>query len=153
MKGISETNDEGTITDEQQQTTSLTEKVKMITEDIENHARSEVMVKERDEDNNREAKMDIGRLADETKGPSKTNSMLEPDRALVLEEIYEQVGSRQVSRCKLEFAPSWIFDESFKKEHDDNGADAYEVVSDKSVPSDANVVGSHTVYKVRTDEE
>lgn len=66
--------------------------------------------------------------------------------------IFNQIGSKQVTRSKLEFAPSWILEEAFNAEHDSNWAYAYEEVDEVGLPPDANIVTSHVVYEVKHDE-
>lgn len=78
---------------------------------------------------------------------------LKSEKPLILNEMFEQVGLQQVSRANLQFAPSWVLDEALASEHSSNWADAYEEVDERYVPWNANVVTSHVVYKVKTDEE
>lgn len=75
------------------------------------------------------------------------------DHTRVLDEIHEVVGSKQVTRTHLTFAPPWILQEALKAEHDSNWADAYEVMQENSVPRNANVISSHVVYKLKTEED
>ena len=77
---------------------------------------------------------------------------MESEKGQALDSIHQIHGSNQVSRGKLAFAPSWLLEEAFKKEHDTNWADAYEWVSEYDVPRRANVITSHVVYKLKTDE-
>lgn len=78
---------------------------------------------------------------------------LTSNRDQVLDQIYEKIGPSQVSRSKISFAPPWIADEAFRNEHDSNWASAYDLVHDSDVPNDANVISSHTVYKIKTIED
>ena len=81
------------------------------------------------------------------------HATLETDRARVLETIYDCVGSRQVTRNKLEFAPPWILDDAFDTEYKANWSESYTPVEEKDVPRHANIITSHVVYKVKTDED
>ena len=78
---------------------------------------------------------------------------LQTDRDRVLDSIYECVGSRQVTRSKLEFAPPWILDYAFDKEYKSNWVGSYIPVEEKDVPHDANIITSHVVYKIKTAED
>lgn len=66
-----------------------------------------------------------------------------------LRTIQDILGGKQVSRGQLSFAPSWILEEAFDKEMRENWADAYEEIEQSAVPTDANIIGCHTVYKVK----
>ena len=94
---------------------------------------------------------DIG-IASTTKRPPP-NATLSSDRARVMEDIAKTIGKEQVTRSRLESAPSWIVEEAFEKEHSSNWADAYNKVDDSSVPPNANVISSHTINKVKTSED
>lgn len=101
----------------------------------------------------RQAETDIDRPAGNVTGPKDGEQNLESEKPRILDERFEQVGSQQMTRSKLEFAPSWILDEAFTSKHDSNWSDAYVKVYESDVPKDANVVPSHVVYNVKTDEE
>lgn len=59
--------------------------------------------------------MDIDRPSADVSGPLKVDfHILESEKPRILDEIFEQVGSHQVSRAKLQFAPSWILDDAFQ---------------------------------------
>lgn len=94
---------------------------------------------------------DIGSVSVKYGQPLKED--LTSDRQKVLEEIHARLGNAQVSRGKLEFAPPWILDEAFRNEHDSNWSDAYIEQAESQVPLNANVITSHVIYKVKTDEE
>ena len=79
--------------------------------------------------------------------------MLQRDLSRELETIYEAIGSKQVTATQLSFAPPFILQSALKHEHDSNWTEAYEEVLDCDVPRYANVITSHVVYKVKTDEE
>lgn len=97
--------------------------------------------------------MDIDCESSDARGPPAIPHQLESEKPRILEQIYNQIGSKQVSRGKVEFAPSWILQDAFRKEHDKNWSDAYVPVSEGAVPDNANVVRSHVVYKVKTAED
>lgn len=96
---------------------------------------------------------DIDRQEIDVKGPGESVRLLDSDKARVLEHIYETIGSKQVSRRQLEFAPAWIIDQAFMKEFDENWSTAVEEVNKLEIPESANIIRSHVVYKVKTDEE
>ena len=48
------------------------------------------------------------------------NATLVSDRARVLKNVSATIGKEQVTRSKLNFAPSWIVEEAFNKEHSSN---------------------------------
>ena len=81
------------------------------------------------------------------------NRELSSDRTRVMEDMARTIGKAQVTSNKLEFAPSWIVEEAFNKEHTSNWADAYEVIDDSILPLRANVISSHVIYKVKTSED
>lgn len=74
------------------------------------------------------------------------------DEQRVLASIEEVIGPSQVTSNKLTFAPAWIIQKSFEKELD-NWKGVYEVLSDDQVPLNANVIRSHTVFKIKKDEK
>ena len=80
-------------------------------------------------------------------------SDLQSDRQQILKTILDTVGPSSVTRKKLEFAPAWILDEAFEREHRDNWERAYIIIDDKEVPRHANIITSHTIYKIREQED
>jgi len=70
----------------------------------------------------------------------------------VLKQVHDVVGSREVTMKKLEFAPSWLVESAFNSEYDTNWHDAYLPIDESDAPDDANVITSHVIYKVKTDE-
>lgn len=56
-----------------------------------------------------------------------------------------QIGSEQVSEEQLSFDPSWVLEQEFEKEMDDNWSNAYEVVKEGIVPLNAKNIGCHVV--------
>ena len=81
-----------------------------------------------------------------------TGQSLQRDISRDLDRIHEVIGSKQVTATQLTFAPRFILEEALKSEHDSNWTDAYEEVPDHDVPRSANVITSHVVYKLKTDE-
>ena len=99
------------------------------------------------------ARRDIGTIADSVGSRDPTGESLSSERQRVLRGIHDEIGGLQVTDNAMAFAPSWIVEESAEKEFRDNWADAIELVDPADVPKDANVIRSHSVYKVKTDEE
>lgn len=96
---------------------------------------------------------DIGIHATLIKEAPPTPPTVKSEKTRILEDIYENVGSHQVSRGKLDNAPPWILDQSFDKEITSNWIDTIDVVHERSVPKTANVISSHCVYKIKTQED
>lgn len=95
---------------------------------------------------------DIGSHVDAIRSSGDiSGSELKTDKQRVLREIFETIGTKQVSRSRLSFAPDWILREAFEEEMRENWTAAFEVVSQDSIPSGANIIGCHTVYKVKED--
>lgn len=78
---------------------------------------------------------------------------LESDQQKVLRNVHGMIGGRQVMLNELECAPSWLTGKALEKEHEENWADAYYEVSEDTLPANANIIGSHVVYKVKTSEQ
>ena len=77
---------------------------------------------------------------------------LQSDEQTVLQKVYQVVGPAQVTRKKMENAPSWILDAAMKSEKESKWRDAYVPVFEKDLPKDAKVISSHIVYKIKSDE-
>ena len=101
-----------------------------------------------------EATSDIGDYANTVtaNNPDITASPTS-DRDRILHKIHSEIGPKQVTAQKLDFAPPWILEEAFNKEHEANWTDAYHPVRDEDVPRHANIISAHTVYKVKTQED
>lgn len=95
---------------------------------------------------------DIRKLEHEIIEQSTNTEVLESDRARVLEVIYQKIGSKQVKKRELEFAPSWITEQAFEKEFKDNWADAFQEVKEAELPAEANIIRSQVGYEIKTDE-
>jgi len=78
-------------------------------------------------------------------------SKLASDEQHVLTSIEDVIGTSQISASKLRFAPDWVMQKSFGKEMD-NWNGVYEEVQEDTVPLNANVIRSHTVFKIKKDE-
>lgn len=98
---------------------------------------------------------DIGEYARRIEEPHTPTpaTTLTRDTSRELEEIYEEIGAKQVTASKLSFAPPWILKNALESEHASNWEKAYIEIPDKEVPRDANVITSHVVYRVKTDED
>lgn len=96
------------------------------------------------------SELDIGDIV--PRGPNAEMEELVSHKSRILEDIYRVIGGEQVTRRKLEFAPPWIVEMADKEELEDNWKETIEEVEEASVPKDANVIGSHFVYKVKNEE-
>ena len=81
-----------------------------------------------------------------------THAPISSDKSRILNEIHGVIGSHQVTAGKLAFAPPWISEQAFETEHKNNWSHAYKEVPEREVPRFANVISSHVVYKVKTNE-
>ena len=95
---------------------------------------------------------DIGETPARKKKECDKPLELESHEQRVLDDIHGILGYEQVNRRKMEFAPPWIVQKEVQEEYQPNWADSYVEVQDKIVPKDANVIGSHVVYKVKVEE-
>lgn len=77
---------------------------------------------------------------------------LESTQQLTLDALYRIVGGKQMTRSKMGCAPAWILDKALQEELDSNWADTHDVVDERDVPANANVIPSHVVYRVKTEE-
>lgn len=94
--------------------------------------------------------MDIGLT--QAEGPVEETEELRSNYDMVVEQIHDVIGTEQVHRGDIQFAPSWIVEEAIETEVEDNWKDAYEIAQEDEIPPDANVISSHFVFKVKTDE-
>lgn len=69
-----------------------------------------------------------------------------------LDKLYKAIGSEQVSYGKMSLAPAWLIEKAVREELTSNWNDAYVEVPEASVTSDANVVTSHFVFKIKVEE-
>lgn len=65
----------------------------------------------------------------------------------------EKVGSRQVTAVQLSFAPSWLLEESFSKELEENWKDSYDLVEYGDIPTDDNFIASREVLKIKDNSD
>lgn len=101
------------------------------------------------------AKDDIGDIAkkiDESKSNIEGSS-LKSDRETVLSKIKSVIGFKQVTESEIQFAPEWILNDALSTELEENWNSAYTVVKSSELPRDANIIGSHTVYRVKEDDD
>lgn len=78
---------------------------------------------------------------------------LRTDIQKVLRRIHSAIGNSQVTITRMQSAPSWLTHKALTEEHNNNWATAYEEISEKDIPEGANVISSHVVYKIKTDEK
>lgn len=78
---------------------------------------------------------------------------LKSNEKTILKDIQELIRSRQLYARELSFATPWVLKKAVEKEHDHNSIHAYQEVLQNSVPFDAYIISSHTVSKVKVDEE
>lgn len=77
---------------------------------------------------------------------------LQSNEKAILHDIYANIGPRQVSSSALAFAPSWVVEKAMNDEHDKNWKDAYEEANERDLAEDANIVSSHSIFKVKKDD-
>ena len=82
--------------------------------------------------------------------PSLKN--MESEKRQELEDVHKIYEAHQVSGGKLDFTLPWLLEQAFEKEHDSNWVEAYGQVGERDIPAHANVITSHVVYKLKTDE-
>lgn len=95
---------------------------------------------------------DIGSLQLRREAPSH-GQVLTSNRGEELTRLYNNIGTTQVTRSKLQCAPPWLVDEAFRKELEGNWCDAFVPVASNKLPRGANIITSHTVYKIKISEE
>lgn len=59
------------------------------------------------------------------------------------------IGFKQVTESEIQFAPEWKLNDALITELEENWNSAYTVVKSSELPRDANIIGSHTVYRVK----
>lgn len=77
---------------------------------------------------------------------------LRSDIQKVLRTIHAAIGNSQVTITRMQSAPSWLTHKALSKEHDDNWSEAYHEVDERDIHKGANIISSHVVYKIKTDE-
>eukprot|EP00737_Agarophyton_chilense_P005146 gb/GEZJ01007286.1/.p1 GENE.gb/GEZJ01007286.1/~~gb/GEZJ01007286.1/.p1 ORF type:complete len:237 (-),score=12.09 gb/GEZJ01007286.1/:830-1540(-) len=70
----------------------------------------------------------------------------------VLNEIYNVIGSAHVTRKKMDCRPQQIMDNAVDEELENVWMGAYVEVPECTVPPNANVISSHVVYIVKSEE-
>lgn len=76
---------------------------------------------------------------------------LKSEKQALLQQIEKQIGSKQVTAAALQFAPDWVMLDAIESELSENWKDAYLEVNANNLSKDANVIGSHFVFKVKAD--
>lgn len=98
------------------------------------------------------AERDVGDYANDIMTtPEPAGEVLESDKSKILQDLYNRVGTKQVTASELAWAPSWLLDEAIEAEHMANWTDVYEVVDINALPDRANVISSHYVFKIKDE--
>lgn len=71
----------------------------------------------------------------------------------ILRDMKEKIGTNQVTASAIAFAPNWIVEKAMRAEHDQNWVDAYEEVPESELPRNANVISSHVIFKIKTEDD
>ena len=96
-----------------------------------------------------DASRDVGQYIATT--PPRPGTLLETNEQQVLEKIKSVIGNAQVTVSKLSFAPEWAVQNAFNAELE-NWKGVYSEMPESEVALNANVIRSHTVYKIKSDE-
>lgn len=96
---------------------------------------------------------DIGKYVNNLHEDREIRTTVLSDTSRIMEDIYSEIGAKQVTRRKLSFSPPRILDSAFKKEYESSWHDSNEPNAEAEVPSHANVLTSHVIYKFKTDEQ
>lgn len=100
------------------------------------------------------ASMDVGSHAEAVINDGKElNTFLTSSEQVLLEEIENQIGSRQVTKRELEGAPEWLTKKSMDREVDENWASVTEEVTTDDMPDDANILSTHFVFRINKSEQ
>lgn len=81
------------------------------------------------------------------------NVRLNSNEQKVLKEIKSVISDQQMTHRKLGFASPWIVSRAAGAEIMSNWDGTYEEVKDKNIPGNANVIPSHIIFKVNTEEK
>ncbi len=81
-----------------------------------------------------------------------TQANFQSEEQRILSEFYKIVGGSPITRKAMEGLPSWIVQNAIDKEVNENWAGAYEEVCETDVPASANVISSHIVYVLKSEE-
>lgn len=82
-----------------------------------------------------------------------TGMELQSNEGDILRDIKETIGSNQVTASAIAFAPGWVIEKAIRQEHDENWTGAYSEVMESDLPNNANVISSHVVFKVKTQDD
>lgn len=63
---------------------------------------------------------------------TQTSTELENNEQLILNELYEKFGTKQLTRKKFDSEPPWLLDKAMKVEFEENWKDAVEEVKPSS---------------------
>ena len=81
-----------------------------------------------------------------------TNVRLEKEQQ-ILSNLFKRTGGAQFLLHENPDVPLWILDDARQKEIGDNWQPYMNIVQKSSIPNNANVIGSHFVYKIKEDYE
>lgn len=96
---------------------------------------------------------DIGALTDSVEGKDIRDGLVhKSQRQMILQEIRNDIGSRQVTFSALQFCPDWILDHGLTSGLSFNWKGAYITVPEVSIPHGANLISSHIVFKIKDDD-
>lgn len=71
----------------------------------------------------------------------------------IIHDVKQTIGKNQVTSSAIAFAPGWIVEKAMKAEHDENWVEAYEEVPESGLRNNADVISSHLVFKVKTNDD
>lgn len=70
-----------------------------------------------------------------------------------LNEIYRVIGRKKLTRNKMDCASAWILDKALKEELEANWKDTHTEVDERDIEENANIIPSHVVYKLKSEEK
>ena len=80
------------------------------------------------------------------------NTEMASQKTAILAKLYKKYNSEQFTKQKAPDIPEWLYIEAVASELQ-NWKSQYEHVKLADVPADANVIGSHLVYRIKKDEK
>lgn len=78
---------------------------------------------------------------------SKTGEGMVPQEAAILHDINTKICINQVTFSATFFASGWVFNKSFKFEHDDTWTGSYHKMAEREIPKGSNDISSHIVLR------
>lgn len=69
-----------------------------------------------------------------------------------LQILYKTLGSETLKRRDLKAAPAWLLDNAGNEELSANWKGAYQGIFEANVQRGSNVIGSHIIYKIKSEE-